>query len=100
VVGTRALALSTSTTGAGCVVAPDVGTGGRAGAGAGPVVTPVGGTGARVGAGAWDGGAETLCDRSRMAALMGARVPSRAGQVGRVAARAWILPNWVVMVLS
>ena len=51
-------------------------------------------------AGTWDGGAETLCDRSQMAALMGARVPSSAGQVGRVATVAWILANWVVMVSS
>ena len=53
-----------------------------------------------MGAGAWDGGAETLCDRSRMAGLMGARVPSSAGQVRRVATVAWILPSWVVMVSS
>ena len=51
-----------------------------------------------MGAGAGDWGAETLCDRSPMAALMGARVPSSAGQVGRVATLACILPSWVVMV--
>jgi len=35
-----------------------------------------------------------------MAVLMGARVPSRAGQVGRDATLAWILRSWVVMVSS
>ena len=53
-----------------------------------------------MGAGAWGGGAATLCDRSRMAALIGSRVPWRAGHVGMVWTAAWILPNWVVMVSS
>ena len=53
-----------------------------------------------MGASAWDSGAETVCDRSRMAALMGVRVPWRAGQVGRVATIPCIVPSWVVMVSS
>jgi len=67
----------------------------------GCVVVLVGGTDGRVGVGAcgW-GAADTLCDRSRREVLMGARVPSRAGKVGRVATTAWILHNWVVMVSS
>jgi len=74
---------------------------GWAGSGVGRVVGPVGGTEGRVGAGTWRGGAaNTLCDRSRMDALIGARTVSSAGKVGRVATTAWILPNLVVMVSS
>jgi len=53
-----------------------------------------------VGAGAWGGGAATQCDRSRMAALIGSRVPWRAVHVGMVWRAVWILPSWVVMVCS
>jgi len=62
----------------------DGGIGGRAVVGAWRVVAPVGGTGGRVGAGAWGGGAVTLCDRSRMAALIGSMTPWSASQVGMV----------------
>jgi len=95
--GGGALALGLERGGA---VAPDGGIGGRAAAGAWCVVAPVGGTGGRVGAGAWGGGALTLCDRSRMAALIGSMTPWSAGQVGMVWRAVWMLPNWVVMVLS
>ena len=64
------------------------------------MVAPDGGTGGRVGAGAWGGEAVTVCDRSRMAALMGSRVPCSPGQVGRVVTIDWMVPNWVVMVSS
>jgi len=53
-----------------------------------------------VGAGASGIGGVTLCDRSRMAALIGSRTPLRAGQVGMVWTACWMLPNWVVMVSS
>jgi len=42
----------------------------------------------------------TLCDRSRMAALMGVRTASSAVQVAMVWTACWMLPNWVVMVSS
>jgi len=78
-----------------------VGRVGCAGRGAGRVVTLVGGTGARGGAGMLGGGAaDTLCDRSRREALMGASLLSIAEPVGRVATMDWIVPNWVVMVSS
>jgi len=76
-----ALALGVEEGGAG---APDGGIGGRAVVGAWCVVAPVGGTGGRVGAGSWGGGAVTLCDTSRMAALIGSMTPWSAGQVGLV----------------
>ena len=79
--GGGALALGLEEGGAG---APDGGIGGRAVVGAWCVVAPVGGTGGRVGAGASGGGAVTLCDRSRMAALIGSRTPWSAGQLGMV----------------
>ena len=60
----------------GSVVAPDGGTECRVGGGmVWRVVAPVGGTEGRVGAGGWGGGVATLCDRSRMAALIGSSVP-------------------------
>ena len=93
--GARVLGLGSGTAGA-----PSGGTGGRVGAGACRVGAPVGGTGGRVGGGAREGGAVTLCDRSRMAALIGVRTLSRAVQVGMGWTAAWILPNWVVMVSS
>ena len=86
--------------GGGSVVAPGGGIGGHVGAGACRVVAPVGGIGGRVGAGLWGGGAATLCDRSRMAALMGVRTPSCAVQVGMVWMACWMFLNWVVMVSS
>ena len=67
------------------------------GAGACRVVTLVGGAGGRVGARAWGGGAATLCDRSRMAALIGSRVPWTPVQVRRVLTTDWMVPNCVVM---
>jgi len=79
--GGGALTLGVEEGGAG---APDGGIGGRAVMGAWCVVAPVGGTGGREGAGAWGGGAVTLCDRSRMAALIGSMTPWSAGQVGMV----------------
>ena len=82
------------------VGAPGRAMGARVGAGACRMVALVGGTGGRVGAGAWGGGAATLCDRSRMAALMGVRTPSRAVHVGMVWTACWMLPSWVVMVSS
>jgi len=86
--------------GRGSVGAPDGGMDGRVEAEAWCVVTLVGGIGGRVGAGAWGGGAVTLCDKSRMAALIGSRTPWSAGQVGKVWTADWILPSWVVMVSS
>jgi len=80
--------------------APGRGMAGQVGAGACRVVALGGGTGGRVGAGASEEGAVTLCDRSRMAALIGARVPSRAVQVGMVWTACRMLPSWVVMVSS
>ena len=46
------------------------------------------------------GGADTLCDRSRMAALIGSRTPWRPSHVGAQWTAAWMVPNWVVMVSS
>ena len=82
------------------VVAPHGGPGGLVGPSAGCVVVPAGETAGRVGAGAWVLGPTSLCDTSRKAAWIGARGPSSAGQVGRVATLAWMLPDWVVMVSS
>ena len=93
----RALALGLGGGGAG---APVGGMDGRVEAGAWFVVTLVGGTGDRVRAGAWGGGAVTLCDRSRMAALIGSRTLWSAGQVGMAWTADWMLPSWVVMVSS
>jgi len=93
--GARALRLEGGGAGA-----PAGGMDGRVGTGARCVVALVGGTVGRVGAGAWGGGAVTLCDRSRMAALMGVRTPSRAVHVGMVWTACWMLPSWVVMVSS
>ena len=99
--GARAWALGGGPVRAGCVVVLGGGTGRRVGAGVGHVVAPVMGTSGQVGAGTWGGvAANTLCDRSCIAALMGASVPSSAGPVARVATEAWILPSWVVMVSS
>jgi len=71
------------------------------GASAGRVVVPAWGTGGRGGAGAWVGGAaETLCDRSQRDAWIGTSRLSRAVEVGRVATRDCMVPNWVVMVSS
>jgi len=95
--GGGALTLGLGRGGAG---AQDGGMAGRVDAGACRVVTLVGGTGSRVGAGASGGGAATLCDRSRMGALIGSRVPRRAVQVGMEWTAAWMVPNWVVMVSS
>jgi len=75
----RARALGLWRGGAG---APDGGIDGRAEAGAWCVVALVGGTGGQVGAGACRGGAVTLCDKSRIAALIGSRAPWSAGHVG------------------
>jgi len=46
------------------------------------------------------GAADTLCDRSRRAALMGESLLSRAELVGRVATIDWMVPNWVDIVSS
>ena len=71
------------------------------GASAGRVVVPAWGPGGREGGGAWVGGAaDTLCDRSRRDALIGASQLSRAVEVGRVATIDCMVPNWVVMVSS
>ena len=97
--GARTLSLGCARGGVGCVVRLVVGAIGRVGAGR--VVILVGGTGARVGACILGrGAADTLCDRSHKAALIGASVSSSTGQVGRVGTWAWMLPNWVVMVSS
>ena len=98
--GGRALAVGGGIAGAERVVALVGGTGGRVGAGAGRVAGLRGGIGGRAGASAWGLGAATLCDRSRMAAFIGSRVPWRADQVGMVWTACWILSNWVVMVSS
>ena len=82
------------------MVAPVGGTEGRVGARAGRLVALLGGIGGRVGAGAWGMGDVTLCDRSRMAALIGSRTPWRAVQVGMVWTACWMLPNQVVIVSS
>jgi len=97
--GGRALAIGGGNMGAECVVPPVGGTGGRGGTGAGRVARLLGGTEGRVGAGGWGTGDVTLCDRSRMAALIGSSTPWKAGQVGKGWTACWILPNWVVMVL-
>ena len=63
------------------------------------MVVLVGGMGGRAGAGA-RGAADTLCDRSRRAALIGVRVSWSAAQVGMECTAAWMVPNWGVMVSS
>jgi len=84
--GARAIALGCAGRRGGRVVALVGGKRGRGGAGAGRVVASYGGTGGRVGAGTWGGGAaDTLSDRSRKDALMGASLQSRAAVVVRVA---------------